>query len=247
MIPFSRSSRLVSTPEPMLIAPFDVGARRRRGSRRSRRRRRRSRGSGCRRRRSTGVLPSRISSPKIEIDAGFALRVLARAVDVAEAQRDRVEHVHAAGRARGTSRRPVCSRRTGSSVRAGRPRPRAGSSALAVDRAAGRGEDETVEADRPGGLDQVDGADDVDARRRWTGSSVEVRTFPWAARWKIVFGPTASTCPSTNSRSRMLAFDEIGSGGGRRGDVFELSGGQVVDDHDLVTAVREGHRKGDFR
>ena len=59
---------------------------------------------------------------------------------------------------------------------------------LAVDRAAGRGEDEAPGPGPPRGLEQVERARRRSRPRSKTGSATERRTSIWAARWKTALG-----------------------------------------------------------
>ena len=124
-----------------------VRPRRRRGRRRRRRRRRCSRAS-ARRRRRPSACRRRAARRRRSRPRRLAVRVLARAVDVAEAQRDRVEAVEAAVEVEvalgGELRLPV--RGVGPALGVLGERQLA-ALALAVDRAAGRGEDEPAAAE----------------------------------------------------------------------------------------------------
>ena len=96
--------------------------------------------------------------------AGLAVRVLARAVDVAEAQRHRRQAVQALVEARGTARRRASTCRSRPSAGRRMVLGRRDHVGLAVDRAAGRGEHEAPRAGLARGLEHVDRALDVRAR-----------------------------------------------------------------------------------
>ena len=124
-------------------------------------------------------------------------------MDIGEAEGDRVEHVHAPVELEGTSRRPAWKARTG---RAGRfPDSLAGKSIrlpFAVDRPAGRGEDEAVETNLLRSFDQVDRADHVHGRVE--GRFLD-RTLDLAPGRKMENRLRADRLQSfsTSSRSRM--------------------------------------------
>ena len=234
-------ARAVQLEHGRLDAGADVEDAARRGrppraARRRRRRRRRSRGSGARRRRSSSPRRAPCRSRKIDDDAALEARV------------------PAAGRRRSRAAATTCvvpwmrfqpARYSspqsfaipyGEQRLARRRLRRRGTVALAVDRAAGRGEDDL----RAGARARPRAPAPCrrrSPRRRGRARATEVCTSACAARWKTTSTPATST-PSRMSRSTNVAAGV---------DVLALAEREVVDDEHLVAARDEARRRGSSR
>ena len=147
-----------------VVAPAASRVGRRAGSPRRRRRRRRSRASGSPSPKIVGVPPVGEAAAEDRDHAALAERVLARAVDVGEAQRDRREAVQRACTARGSSRRRACACAVGRErLRPARPPASAPARPRRRSRRRWR-RDEAPRAGRCAAVEHVDRAVDVDAR-----------------------------------------------------------------------------------